>query len=532
MYHISHTLALIHNPNISFSCLSTQYEIVSYPFQMLSDVPAPTVSTNGATASIMAALTSDAEASHDEASHEEASRDDDSSGEPTDSKGSDTSSSSAKSTSLGEATTSGPESEDGGEPTGVPKSKPAPKGARASKEVPKGTPSNGTRKRIPKFPRTDPIQNNDVLLAAYQAPAASGGQREAPAASGGQLGQPRGQQRGKPFSILSKEIANGVKISFPARAYDKETSFPMEAHAEKQRWVVVKKGKTSSNITQYWLVPWYPDKNNKTFDTRHPGILCDVFNTCARNLVGDCHFGSSCHKLHFEPGDVVSHLPGNPNCAKVGVCSVRYSGMPRLARILNTKHATFQQRIRTAREELRATDNQVAARESTMKALRELKTARNSGIVTAVPPLLTSNSARGPPMLEALPSVEEVQQASVLSPPGRSRGVKREREQVPASLPFQIDSADEDASESDAIPMSSPPRLPIPEDLALWSGRDIDDFSEAIDRTASYLKDERQYRSNRRKAGTRKRARIARRSRQRHAEQRHVEHPKADVPRK
>ena len=251
MYHISHTLALIHSPNISFSCISTQYEIVSCPFQMPSDTSTPTgatprdaaeatVPTTGDTASIVEVLDGnkpDVENSPEpdvENSPEpdvENSPDDDSNPETTGGESSDSSSSSAKSKSASSST----ESDDGDKPTGVPKSKPAPKGARASKEVPKGTPSNGTRNRIPRFPSGNPIQNNNVLLAAFQAPAASGGQREAPAASGGQLGQPRGQQRGKPFSVLTKELPNGVNITFPATAFALSAKYPIPAHADKQR---------------------------------------------------------------------------------------------------------------------------------------------------------------------------------------------------------------------------------------------------------------------------------------------------------
>jgi len=196
VYHASHTLALMHNPNISFSCISTQYEFVSCSFQMQSDAPTPAADTpcgaaevtvtpsadtsggakdvipiSGATESVIDGLDG-AKPLDDEDGPAEALAEDPPQPEGRTADGSPAEASSSDSSST--------ESDGRGQPTGAqnPEPKPAPKGARANKEVPKGTSSKKEskgegRRHFQKVVVRDPIHDpmfSQLLSSRSQRP--------------------------------------------------------------------------------------------------------------------------------------------------------------------------------------------------------------------------------------------------------------------------------------------------------------------------------------------------------------------------
>ena len=333
------------------------------------------------------------------------------------------------------------------------------------------------------------MNSPDVLVAAFVAPT--------PAASDGQAKQ---KSQPPPY-VTTKTNPNGVNVSFPAKAFQQTAKFPYFAFADGNKWRKVTKHEEKS-CTKYCILPSYTTKGVKNFETRWPSVLCDIFNTCVRHLTGECHFEDSCWKLHHEPGNLVSCLPGNRQVVNVGQVSEKYRAMRDVARLLDTTNAGYQRRLKAAQDEQDRATESAAALATQMKVLKDRKSARSNSAPQPTPLLAAPANVHRPPALEATHSVEEVP-----STPERNRGMKRERERERVSLTSEESDADSYADNQ----MLRPPRLPNAEDLAAWSRQDLDDYRDALEGSRGMLRDEYIFRDHRRQQRANERA--ARRNR-------------------
>ena len=518
--HTSHTLALIHNHNVSFSCIPMQYEPVPQTPPQMSTGTLTTSTSAGVTPddtnpvidpAVLASETADAtdNDNDEESSSEDTKSDEDESPTRDSPPGDDDAEADPpegappndKPVEVKDATTEGTPTcpDEGGQPTGTPNPEPspAPTGARANVEVSKGTSSKkpskrGGRSHIPKKAAPAPMNSPDVLVAAFAAPT--------PAASDGQAKQ---KSQPPPY-VMTKTNPNGVNVSFPAKAFKQATNYPMFAYANGNKWRRVTKHEEKS-CTKYCILPSYTTKGIKSFETRWPSVLCDIFNTCVRHLTGECHFEDRCWKLHHEPGNLVSCLPGNRQVVNVGQVSEKYRAMRDVARLLDTTNAGYQRRLKAAQDEQDRATESAAALAAQMKVLKDRKSARSNSAPQPTPLLAAPANVHRPPALEATHSVEEVP-----STPERNRGTKREREGE--RVPLTSEESDVDSYAGDQ--MLRPPRLPNAEDMAVWSQQYLDDFHDALERCRGMLSDEYAFRDHIRQRRENERAARRRASRQ------------------